>query len=263
MMTDETTVQFLRNRGFDAFAGSYDRYARIQQTAGLRLCELMEGYVDDINGYPIVELGAGTGIVSDHLKRLFPASDLIVSDISPAMLEILNHKYATSDSMHVQYIDANRADASMSISKAIVCAFTIQWLDNPASSITDWLNTIPVGSYCFVTWPGEKSFPEWKHMAEVSCVPYTGNKLPGATLVDAVLEDENVSLVYHTAEDIQLEFDSSIDFFKSIRDIGAGLELHDPIANRNLLRLIRMWDMHDREAVTVTHRIHTLVLKKL
>jgi len=99
-------------------------------------------------------------------------------------------------------------------------------------------------------------------MAEASGVPYSGNQLPGSSIVDSILVQDDTELVYHAADDIQLVFDTSIDFFKSMRDIGAGLERHDSITNKNLLRLIRMWDLHDHESVAVTHRIHTLVLKK-
>lgn len=261
-MTDETTERILHNQGFDAFATSYDRYARIQQIAALRLSELMERYIVDINGHPIVELGSGTGIVTDHLKQLFPDSDIIASDISSAMLDILARKFELAHNIDIQFINANGGHASIRQAKALVCAFTIQWLDDPLTSIVEWLHELPQDSFCFITWPGEKSFPEWKRMAQASGVAYTGNMLPGASLVDLVLELGNTSLVYHAADDIQLMFDSSIDFFKSMREIGAGLERHDRITNRNLLRLIRMWDMHDRESVIVTHRIHTLVLKK-
>jgi len=263
MMTDETTVRVIRSKGFDAFAGLYDRYARIQQIAGLRLSELLKDYVNEINGNSVVELGAGTGIVTDHLKHLFPDSDLIASDVSPAMLDVLHHKYGLSNQVRVQFIDANRSDDSLKTVKAVVCAFTIQWLDDPVHAIVDWLNTMPSGAFCFLTWPGESSFPEWKRMADASGVPFTGNLLPGSSIVDSILSFESATLIYHSVDDIQLEFDTSIDFFKSMRDIGAGLERHESIVNKNLLRLIRMWDMHDRESIIVTHRIHTLILKKL
>src|SRR5690606_36962149 len=106
MMTEETTERIVHAKGFDAFAGSYNKYARIQQIAGLRLTELLKEYVNEIDGHQIVELGSGTGIVTDHLMRIFPSSDLIASDTSPAMIDMMNQKYGFNDQVQVKFIDA-------------------------------------------------------------------------------------------------------------------------------------------------------------
>jgi len=247
---------------FDSQVFSYDSHAIVQHVAARKLADILFNYSDELIGGTIFELGAGTGMVTDHLIRQFPESNKIVTDISPNMLELLKEKYSRYENIHYERHDANHAHHLMGSSRTLVCGFTMQWLDDPVKSVSQWVETINGQSWVFVTWPGDGSFPEWKDIAQKSGLAYTANQLPAASVADAIEHRTGATLLYHSIEPVELEYPSSVDFFRSMRDIGAGVETDRIEGRRNLLKLIRIWDkLHDGH-IKVTYNVHTAVFHK-
>jgi malonyl-CoA O-methyltransferase len=249
-------------KSFDSQTRCYDSYAVVQHIAARKLAELMQGYSSELGGGPIVELGAGTGMVTEHLIRLFPSSDKVVTDLSPNMISYLTEKYSEQDHIHFDVHDANSIHPKMETARAIVCGFTLQWLTDPVNSVTKWVDALRGPSWVFLTWPGDESFPEWRNMSEKSGLAYTGNPLPGAEIVDQIIETSGTTLLYHAVEPTQLEYRSSLEFFRSIREIGAGQEQRRHEGRRNLLKLIRVWDKLSDSHITATYMVHTAVIFK-
>jgi malonyl-CoA O-methyltransferase len=71
-------------RAFDRAADTYDRHNVLQCEVGLRLLK----HLDPIKVAPsrILDIGCGTGLFFDELRKRFPAPELVGVDIAPAML---------------------------------------------------------------------------------------------------------------------------------------------------------------------------------
>jgi malonyl-CoA O-methyltransferase len=247
---------------FDSQVHSYDSLAIVQHVSARKLADILQSYSEELGDGPIFELGAGTGMVTDHLIRLFPASTKIVTDISPNMLGLLREKYSRYDNIQYEQHDANHGHRLMDSCRAIVCGFTLQWLDDKVKSVTEWIDALEGPSWVFMTWPGEGSFPEWKGISEKTELEFTGNPLPGAKVVDQIEDISGATLLYHAVEPVELEYPSSVDFFRSMRDIGAGVETEQKDGRRNLLKLSRTWDKLTDGHIKVTYYVHTAVFHK-
>jgi malonyl-CoA O-methyltransferase len=262
MIPEATNLTGDLRKTFDSQAHSYDSHAVVQHIAARKLADVMHSYSDELNGGTIMELGAGTGMVTDHLIRLFPQSQKIVTDLSPNMIEYIREKnYSNSDIVYELH-DANLPHSSMKSARAIVSGFTLQWLLDQVKSVSSWIDALHGPGWVFLTWPGEGSFPEWRSMSDKSGLSFTGNALPGVDVVDRIVEQSGASLLYHAIEPVQLEYPMSVDFFRSMREIGAGVESNKSEGRRNLLKLTRVWDKLTDSQVKVTYMVHTAVFHK-
>lgn len=249
-------------KSFDSQTHSYDSYAVVQHIAARKLADILKGYSTDLSNGTILEIGAGTGMVTEHLVRLFPHSKIVVTDISPNMISHVIQKYSTLNNIHYDVSDANNAHPTMESARAIVSGFTLQWLANPVDSVTNWIDVLDGPSWIFLTWPGDDSFPEWRSISEKAGLLYTGNPLPGTSIVDQIVDKTQAELLYYAVEPIQLEYPGSVDFFRSMREIGAGQEKRPIQGKRNLLKLTRVWDKLTDGHINVTYMVHTAVLFK-
>lgn len=69
---------------FSAAAATYDRHASIQRTVADRVIELV---ADAPGPGRILDIGSGTGILTEKLVQLFPEASITALDISPQMVE--------------------------------------------------------------------------------------------------------------------------------------------------------------------------------
>ena len=112
-------------RAFDAAADSYDEAAVLQREVGGRLV----GRLDYIRHQPrrVLDLGAGTGHVSELLLRRYRKADVCAVDFAPAMLEKARRRGGWRRRPRVVCADAASlpfADASFDL---LVSNLMLQW----------------------------------------------------------------------------------------------------------------------------------------
>jgi len=248
--------------GFNRFAGSYDQFARIQAIAAFELAGIIKRYKHLIPRDNVLELGCGTGLLTEHLLDLFPESKIIASDLSAGMLDIQKLKFSDHKRLQTALIDANQIPVSITEMGCIASGFTLQWLTHPVGSIQQWMNAMHTDGLLFLSWLGNGSFPEWKAMSSEVNVIYSGNVLPGREIVDEIQRISKLDVLEYRVENKEIVFDSSLSFFKSIRNIGASTEINPGVGYRNLLHLCREWDKRSPLGISVQHELHYLVLKR-
>lgn len=102
----------------------------------------------------VLELAAGTGIVSRQLRDQLPAaSRLVISDLNPPMLEIAAGRFKDGEAVEIESADAmdlHYADDSFDL---VLCQFGVMFFPDKARSHAEVLRVLkPGGSYLFTTW---------------------------------------------------------------------------------------------------------------
>ena len=102
----------------------------------------------------ILELAAGTGIVSQRLRRrLPPGSRLTVTDLNEPMLELARAKLSDTENVTFQPADAMAlpfADGSFDL---IACQFGVMFFPDKASAFREAARVLkPGGHYVFSVW---------------------------------------------------------------------------------------------------------------
>ncbi len=260
MTNDMLLISQEHRKTFNSQVLLYDEFAIAQHIAARNLASVLQTYQIELEGKSIFELGAGTGMVTDQLVRLFPDSEIVSTDISPNMIAMIREKYLRYDNLRFELHDANVAHEGMNMVQAIVSGFTLQWLDDAVASVSSWLQAMDKPGLVFLTWPGEGSFPEWRRASDIAELAFTGNVLPSTEIIDTIAAKTGAEVEYHSIDDVVIEYPSAMDFFRSIRNIGAGVERDVVDGRRNLLRLARVWDGLSDGSVTATYKVHTAVL---
>ena len=102
----------------------------------------------------VLELAAGTGIVSRHLRdELPPACSLLVSDLNPPMLEVARQKFQTDENVRFEALDATDLPFEDASFDALACQFGVMFFPDKTASYKEALRVLrPGGSYIFNVW---------------------------------------------------------------------------------------------------------------
>lgn len=113
----------LLQRRFSRNLGTYDTLATVQRDIAGRLAALLER-IATAAVKKGVEIGAGTGFLTRHLVRLFPAAEWTVNDLVPESRNYLpdNMTFIAGDGEAFPFGEASR--------DLIASASTVQWFDD-------------------------------------------------------------------------------------------------------------------------------------
>jgi len=108
----------------------------------------------------VLELAAGTGIVSRDLRDVLPPGcRLLVSDLNPPMLEVARQKFHSEENVGFEALDATDLPFEDASFDALACQFGVMFFPDKIASYKEALRVLrPGGSYIFNVWgPWEKN----------------------------------------------------------------------------------------------------------
>jgi len=122
---------------------------------------IFEGYADDLAGRvaqlnprSVLELAAGTGIVTRKLRdRLDGDCELVASDLNEPMLNVAKSKFEAGESVRFEQIDAMTIPYDDSTFDVLTCQFGVMFFPDKVRSFREALRVLrPWGSYVFNVW---------------------------------------------------------------------------------------------------------------
>jgi malonyl-CoA O-methyltransferase len=250
---------------FGKAADTYDRSAEAQRQAAKLLAKRLSAVALHLPEGPVLELACGTGIFTTELATVLPDRELTISDLSEQMLRVCQSRL-NSPAKFVALDAENLAQPNKFA--LIVCAFGAQWFENLYAAFDRIIDALVPGGYFLFSLPTDASFPEWKAICARFSTEFTGNKLPTAGAISNYCLQHGYSSDLHATQ-IRLSYDSTLDFFLSLRNLGAtsrvrsdrqseaALARKDPKADSiaYLRPLIRNWDEEAGGKVTITYDI--------
>jgi len=147
-------------RAFDR-AEDYDAHAHIQRATAKRLAALIAELPS--SPLPILEIGCGTGFLSAELVRAFPASPLILSDISPAMVR--RARTAIGDAPNIRYLvlDGERPEPRPGGGFGLICSsLAFQWFEDLGGAIARLGGLVAPGGHLAFATLAAGTFAEWR-----------------------------------------------------------------------------------------------------
>lgn len=194
---------------FNKASETYDDYNDIQCHTGMRLIASLK----DINPTNMIDLGCGTGVITEKLARTLTYDTFNAIDIAEKSLTIANDRLLPFgikthlfdfDSIHLFDIKFDLVFANMAL----------QWspdLENTLRHIASQLT--PDGILAFSI-PLTHTFQELKNHFSV-------NEFNDAECIKKLLLKLNFSLEYSYSENKCVQFDSTLNALKSIKHVGA------------------------------------------
>jgi malonyl-CoA O-methyltransferase len=251
-------------RQFGQAATAYNIHAKLQCQSAQHLLDLIQSYRNLIPPGDILEIGCGTGFITQGLVECFTNRTLEITDLSLRMLKFCQHNVIIPPEQ-VNHISFFQLDAEMELRDlnqyaSIVSGFTAQWFRDTYQTISQLILQLQSGGILFLSFPGNKSFPEWRHICERLDLPFTANRLPDLDLLLAQLDDQ-VRVLHVETADVMTHHASAADFFRDLKAIGAGVS-RQHLSVGQMKRLIQGWNTHTSGQIDVHHQIIYLALQR-
>jgi len=220
--------QFGRNPDY------YHQYAKVQQYAADRL---LSGFTaNSIPPGKVLEVGCGTGFLSQGLVDLLPEHDLEISDLSPGILQFCqNHlRLSPSQEKRIKFKVLDGEDlenlqnfsSEYALYSLIISSFVLQWFQSPEKTIQSLYSCLKPGGALSLSFPSNYSFPELKKLCSDRQVPYPFNSLPDFKTIVEMLYKADLSCEYRTEwySETYTNLKAMLDHLKKL---GAGLKIEN------------------------------------
>lgn len=224
---------------FGAAADGYERHAGVQRTAAIALADLA-GLLALPPRPRILEIGCGTGLLTREIQARWPDADLLVTDLSPAMVG----KAAEGGMVAGTFLpmDGERPWFEGAWFDLILSSLTFQWFDDLGEAIGRQVALLrPGGSLLFSTM-AERSFASWR-AAHAACGLVGGTPAyPSLDAVRAMIGGYADAFAFD--EDYPLECGDARGLLRHLKGIGAAIpaEGRAPLSPGDLRRVMRVFD---------------------
>jgi len=145
-------------RRFSRNAKTYDDYAVVQKQMSRKL-------ISNIvvkNPKKILEIGCGTGFLTELIAKEYPDAQILALDLAPGMIDVARDRLSsinTNGRINFKCADAESAFPEDSYD-LIISNATFQWFNHPDETTTLILNNLSENGQCLFSTFGERTFFE-------------------------------------------------------------------------------------------------------
>tara|TARA_R110002124_G_scaffold80533_10_gene213175 strand:+ start:16801 stop:17616 length:816 start_codon:yes stop_codon:yes gene_type:complete len=265
-----TVEQTIRSKSiaetFSEVAENYHQKAEIQLKVANGLISSLMPWKNTLQDGPILEIGCGTGFLSEQLIKEFPDRDILLTDISEGMLRFCENRLEKEglltnkisfDKLNVDELTDETEEYSLIISN-----FTPQWFSDTAIGLEKLSKQLKPNGLLLCTFPGNHTFSEWYTNCLELGLPFTANPLPDVEEVVIKLSMNPVQVDYYE-NDLYQEFEKSLDFFRHLKEIGVSISVTGKhLSPKQLKLLTNFWDKKESGSIKVKWHVVYLAAKK-
>ena len=228
----------------DAFAAAedYDRHARVQRIVARRLSKRIAAL--ELPDRPrILEIGCGTGFLTEALILEGVSGDWLITDIAPAMVERCRARVGEGGGRRFGVLDGEYGDPGEDQPFDLICSsLVMQWFDDPARALERMSGWLAPGGCCIFSTLAPGSFAEWRAAHEAEGLPCGTPQFPAPDQLDTVCPSLHGGPL--VIDRLRERHESAAEFLHALRAIGAGTAAagHRPLAPADLRRAMRRFE---------------------
>jgi malonyl-CoA O-methyltransferase len=238
---------------FNRASNSYDKVASVQkQSAGLLITKLQNF---DSSFYPqtILDLGTGTGYISEILLSHYQNSLYTLTDIAPKMIEIVKNKFLDRDNFkfHVGDIENDNYQSH----NLIISNLALQWINNLEKTLEKFYKKSNILAFSCLL---DGTFKEWDNILRNYNVISVFKKYPKEKVLISFLNKLNPKTYHFDSMEFQLTFPNNRSFIYYLKNLGVNAS--NKFIPINILKsLIKEADTE----FTVTYKIFFGIMKRI
>lgn len=203
---------------FNRHAHEYDQYAHVQ-------LKMLDKLVDELpDPLPerarVLEIGCGTGRLTEQLINKYPNAMITALDLAPAMIEQTHLRIGSKSNIELLVVDAEAWITSTEHKyDLIVSNATLQWFEQPIDTVHRLKRKLnPNGQLCFTTL-GPRTFWEFHQACESTDIKLG---MPNIRRGQTFLSLNEWAQIIDVQEHFFIEYHKSVrTFMDSVRRIGA------------------------------------------
>lgn len=208
---------------FDERAHAYSRYSSVQDAAARNLA----GDLPEFEAPGVLEIGCGTGTLTQYLLDVYKGGQFHITDISPQMVAHARERIGTTCRVEWSVMDGENPGGNRRYD-LIIGNMVFQWFENVDQAFAKLRRLLKPGGVLLYTVPAPACFREWQSvLAELS-------------LPVGLLELKTFPGVFRE-EEMAVNYESTLHFLRSLKGLGA----HTPrsgytrLSHADLLRACR------------------------
>ncbi len=194
---------------FSRYSSSYQEDARLQK----KIAEKLASFLPELPPSPrILEIGCGTGFLTNCLFQKYPEGSFDITDISEVMVQFCQKETSYKQANYFVMDGESFQNEQRLLKKydLIVTSMVAQWFDNPIDSLRSLTSLGPlyyasIGSLCF---------QEWKSCLDINSL---SNGMLTVGNWQGVIEEEFIKKNYGDA----------MGFLKSLKQTGVSMPRQD------------------------------------
>ncbi|MCI0482722.1 MAG: methyltransferase domain-containing protein, partial [Candidatus Dadabacteria bacterium] len=134
---------------FSANAGNYDLYAHVQKKMASRLVKFAN-LRQDGSMSTVLDIGSGTGYLTELLIQLFPNAHVTAVDIAPGMIELAETKF---NDYNIEFRCADAEEMSLGENYDLIASnASFQWFNDAPRTLEKLYSALTdKGTMCFST----------------------------------------------------------------------------------------------------------------
>lgn len=205
---------------FSGAAKNYDSYAKHHKLIASKLLE--ELYKLNLTPMNCLELGCGSGILSEGLVNLFPKSRKVFSDGSEEMLNLCKEKTGSTELHKYKKINFNRP-LSNTTSELIVSSCSLQWLEYPEIFVRNLPKYLSKQGFTAHAIPIRGMLHELHDSFLKTNSNWSSLRYKTADEWKKLFEYRGFTVITASTRSFTVSYKNSIDVLKAVRGIGASL----------------------------------------
>ena len=264
-ITEEKNISRIATN-FGNSAENYHQEAEIQKKVAEGLMSSLLPWRETLPPGPILEVGCGTGFLTHQLLEHFPDREFVITDASPEMLQFckreLDKQNLLSEKHTFNVLNADEFSENEEKYSMVISNFAPQWFDDTSIVLERLSKAIKPGGLLLCSFPGNHTFDQWYEYCLELGLPYTANPLPDVEEVVVKLSMGPMQIDYYE-NDLFQEFDTSLNFFRHLKRIGASENLKgNSLSSKQFRLLLNHWDEKAGGRVKVKWHVVYLAAKK-
>ena len=239
---------------FSKKAQSYEAGAQIQKKCASELISSSLKYLNASNPL-IADLGCGTGSIAEIIFKSSAMPTIENYDISEEMLKVAQKKLNNFNATFYNQSLPVNSDYDM-----IASNFALQWYDDLPSTIKTCIQKLKPEGILSLCIPIAGSFETLRESFLKADASQSFFKFPDHR---EILESiTNCEYLLEKVDEESLEYNSTLEFFKNIHQIGAN-QPNKRISKTKLRKLIRYHDELFDGKIIVKYKILKLIVKRV
>lgn len=222
-------------QSFDGCVDAYEEYSTIQKT----VAEALADELPDYDTPSVLEIGCGTGFLTQRLLKRYPDGHFHITDIAPRMLDVARADIA-ADNCDVEWfvMDGENPEVGHRYD-LIVSSMTFQWFEDLPHSLTRLQSLLNPDGCMLYAMPGPETFKEWRAALEEHALS------PG------VLNFEKPDSIFREERNV-IDYQNAQKFLKHIRKTGAHVprQGYERLSGAQLAQACQAFDEQSQGRVT-------------
>jgi len=243
-MRDTVAARFDRARDYDA-------HARVQRHAAASLAAQIAARCGGRAPARILEIGCGTGLLTQAVRAAFPVADYLATDISDGMLARFRQDRLAAP-VRTRQLDAQTPETIGEARFDLICgSLCMQWFADRRGTLSRLAALLAPGGVMAFSTLADGTFAQWRVAHHAAGLPHAGYDYPA---LDQLAREWPGDGRGWTAEMWDDAPGSGLAFARDLRAIGADLPRagHRPLGGADLRRVMARFDAM---GATVTYHL--------